>query len=157
MLEGRERAGYYCLHSLLPGSRLAVAFSNEVQSSPVAVASALATAPSGFRVLALPLQALGWSQPLLQLLHLEHSTTLCWLPLNVPLHLIVTSLSSPPVSPPECAVLAGLWWVQVMRAPIWRSQGLGCREDLSQGGHVSLGKLLLLSGISFFIFEVGMI
>lgn len=78
MLEGRERAGYYCLHSLLPGSRLAVAFSNEVQSSPVAVASALATAPSGFRVLALPLQALGWSQPLLQLLHLEHSTTLCW-------------------------------------------------------------------------------
>ena len=106
----------------LPGCRLAVAFSVEVQSSPIAIASALAK---------LPLRSGFWPCPF------GHGdgpsgTILCWLPLNMPSYVTAASSSLPPGSLSECAILVVVWGIQVRRAPIWRSQDLGYSEALSQ-------------------------
>lgn len=137
----RRQGGTACIPSL-PGCWLAVAFSTKVAR---AMASGSWLCPfrhrggHGSSAAVIP----GMLFPML-----------CWLPLNAPLHLTVPLLSSPPVPPSECAVHVGVWWIQVMRAPMWRSEGLGCGEDLSQVTCVSLGKWLLLSGLSFFICEM---
>lgn len=117
-----QRAGIMVCISSPPGCRLAVAFPVEVQSSPTAIASALAK---------LPLCSGSWPCPFG---HRDgpSGTILCWLPSNLPSCVTVASSSSPPGSLWEWAILVVVWGIQVRGVPMWRSQGLGCSEALSQ-------------------------
>lgn len=139
-----------CIPSL-PGCWLAVAFSTKV---PRAIASA--TALSGFRVLALSLQAQGWSRLFCSCStwdvfpHTLLASFKCTFAFDRPF--IKLSSGAPIWVCHSCRTLVGTSdetsYLEIRRP--------GLPWGLSQVPCVSLGKVLLLSGLSFFLCEVRM-